>query len=131
MAQLDFIHKKQFVPSKIDLPILKRLIAAYKLWHEFLQHFPRTIRYTIGEKIDLLLLKIMGYAYNASHLKKQEKLPILQKISLYLDNIKFLVYVTWELKAVDDKKYARISEHLFEIGNMLGGWIKQQKQNSA
>lgn len=73
----------------------------------------------------------MGYAFNSSHIRKHEKLPLLQKTSLYLDNVKFLVYVTWELKAIDDAKYIRISEHLFDIGKMLGGWIKQQKSNSA
>lgn len=39
--------------------------------------------------------------------------------------------VLWETKSIDDKKYISLSEHLNEIGKMLGGWIGQlQKQNS-
>jgi len=60
----------------------------------------------------------------ASYLGKQEKLPYLQKAIRKLDVLKFFFYVSWEINALDNKKYAAISEHLNEIGRMLGGWIR-------
>ncbi len=39
-----------------------------------------------------------------------------------LDALKFLLRVSWEIKALDNQKYAVLSERLFEIGKMLGGW---------
>ncbi len=39
-----------------------------------------------------------------------------------LDALKFLLRVSWEIKALDNQKYAILSERLFEIGKMLGGW---------
>ncbi len=130
MNQSNFTHEKQFQPPEINLPILKRLTITYKLWHEFLQHFPRTTRYTLGEKVDLLLLKIMVYIFTASRLKGKNKLPLIEKTSSHLDGIKFLIHITWELKAIDDKKYIRISEHLSDIGKMIGGWLKQIKSSA-
>ncbi|KKS35386.1 MAG: hypothetical protein UU95_C0001G0001, partial [Parcubacteria group bacterium GW2011_GWC2_42_12] len=31
----------------------------------------------------------------------------------------------WELKAIDNKKFAELAALLVEIGRMLGGWQKQ------
>jgi len=68
----------------------------------------------------------------ASYLSKQEKLPYLQKASGKLDLLKFFLQIAWEIKAMDNKKYIIVSEHLGEIGKMLGGWSKGlQKENSA
>jgi len=41
--------------------------------------------------------------------------------------LKFFLRISWEIKAVDNKKYIALSERLDEIGKMLGGWIKTTK----
>lgn len=118
-------------PPLGNLSILRRLVASYKLWHEFVKNFPRTVRFTLGEKIDVLFLKILSLIFTASRLNKSDKLLFVQKASLHLDNLKFLVQIAWEIKVLDDKKYIRISENLNEAGKMIGGWLKQIKTNSA
>jgi hypothetical protein len=32
--------------------------------------------------------------------------------------------ISWEIKAIDNKKYLVISEHVQELGRMVGGWKK-------
>lgn len=54
---------------------MQKLVKAYTLWHEFLPHFPKTSRYTLGGKIDSLLIEITEYVIIASYLRKDEKLP--------------------------------------------------------
>jgi len=111
---------------------LQKLVAAYKLYHEYLPHFPKTSRYTLGEKTDSLFVEIVEYVVVASYLSKQDKLPYLKKAALKLDVLKFFLQVAWEIKALDTKKYITLSEHLDEIGRMQGGWIKQlSKENPA
>lgn len=40
--------------------------------------------------------------------------------------------IAWEIKALDNKKYIALSEHLNEVGRMLGGWNKQvRRENPA
>ena len=39
--------------------------------------------------------------------------------------------MSWDIKALDNKKYIALSEALSEPGKMLGGWYNQLiKQNS-
>jgi hypothetical protein len=32
--------------------------------------------------------------------------------------------LAWDIRAIDTKKYIHLSEHLAEVGRMLGGWRK-------
>lgn len=124
MAQLNFHNKSSQVspPPRGVLPVLQKLVAIYKLWQAYLPHFPKTSRYTLGEKIDLLFVEIIECVVIASYLSKQKKLPYLKKGLVKLDVLKFFLQVAWEIKALDNKKYISLSEHLDEIGKMLGGW---------
>lgn len=107
------------------MPVLQKLVSAYKLWHEYLPHFPKTSRYTLGEKIDSLFVEVVEYIAVASYLSKQDKIPYVKKATLKLDVLKFFLQVAWEIKALDTKKYIMLSEKLNEIGRMLGGWNRQ------
>lgn len=97
------------------------------MWHEFLPHFPKTSRYTLGSKIDSLFIETVESVIKALHLSKGEKLIYLIQASVKLDLLKFFLQTAWEIKALDNKKYIRLSEKLDEIGRMLGGWIKSLK----
>jgi predicted membrane chloride channel (bestrophin family) len=101
------------------------LVEIYKLWHEYIQHFPKNSKYTLGSKIDALFLEVIELLFSASYLAKQEKLPVITKASNILDLLKFFLQIAWEAKALDNKKYITLSEKLNEIGKMLGGWRKQ------
>jgi len=112
--------------------IVHRLIAVYKLWHEFLPHFSKTSRYTLGIKIDQLFIKVTENIFIASKQPREHKLPFLQKASAKMDMLKFFLQIAWEIKSIDNKKYLILSEYLNEIGRMLGGWQRQfTKENPA
>ncbi|OGZ52728.1 MAG: hypothetical protein A3B25_00845 [Candidatus Ryanbacteria bacterium RIFCSPLOWO2_01_FULL_48_26] len=105
-------------------------MAIYKIWHEFLPHIPKTARYTLGLKIDSLLVETIEAIFIASYISKERKTIYLERASGKLDLAKFFLQVLWEIKSLDNKKYILISEPLEEIGKMLGGWLKQvEKQN--
>ena len=119
-------------PPQVGLPIIQKLVSTYKLWHEFLLHFPKTTRYTLGSKIDAEFVELIELLFKASIMQRQQKLPYLQKASVTLDLLKFFIQVAWELKSLDNKKYILLSEYLYEIGKMLGGWQRQlTKENPA
>ena len=100
-------------------------MTAYKVWHEFLPHVRRDARYTLGVKIDNLLIETTGQVYKANYASKGEKLPYLEQAAGHLDLAKFFLAVLWEIKALDGDKYITLSERLYEIGRQLGGWIGQ------
>jgi hypothetical protein len=112
-------------PRSAHLPIVTRLIGAYKLWHECLPNLAKTSRFTLGQKIDDLFIETTELIFSASYLAKEQKLPYLQRATAKLDLLKFFLQIAWEIKDLDNKKYITLSEPLAEIGRMLGGWVRQ------
>ncbi len=48
-------------------------------------------------------MEIIELLFVASYLKKQEKIPFVQKASKKLDLLKFFLQVAWEIKSLDNK----------------------------
>lgn len=105
-------------------------MEAYKLWHNFLQHLPRTTRYTLGIKIDALFTETVELILLAGYANKNQKSIIVQKANAKLDGLKFFLQIARVLKILDNKKYAALSAPLLEIGKMLGGWRKQLEKET-
>ena len=112
----------------MDLSIINKLIETYKLWQQYLPHFPKTSRYTLGAKIDRFFLKILDNINLGRYLSKENKLKFIQKASANLDSLKFFLRIAWEIQALNTKQYAALSEKLNEIGRMMGGWIKKLEE---
>lgn len=113
------------------LPVLQKIKTSYKLWNSYLLLIPKTSKYTLGTTIDKYFLQTIENILIASFLQKQEKQPFIRKAIISLDTLKFFLYILWEIKALDEKKYIVLSLTLSEAGKMLGGWNGQlTKQNS-
>lgn len=85
----------------------------------------------MAETVDKYFIQTIEGILIASFLEKQEKQPFVRKAVISLDTLKFLLYILWEIKALDTKKYTVLSEKLAETGKQLGGWYGQiVKQNS-
>lgn len=129
MLEQNSSHK--LTPSPTLLPLLQRLKNAYLTWFEYYRSIPKSHRFTLGQRIDNLLVEIIEAASLASFTPRQEKLPFVRLAIRKLDTAKVLLLVLWETKSFDNKKYIAVSEKLEEIGRMLGGWHGQLiKQNS-
>ena len=107
-----------------DIPIFSKIYDLYRKLSQFLQTFPKDKRFTLGQKIDQIALEIFELTLTAGYLQREQKLPILQKISIKLDLLKILLRLACETKCLDNNKYQILTSQLIEIGKMLGGWIK-------
>lgn len=94
------------------------------MWHKQLQKFPRPSRYSIGMRIDGLFINLLETLLSASYAPAAQKTAILDAASKELDSVKLLLQVAWELKLMDHKAFAGISNPIHEVGKMLGGWRK-------
>lgn len=105
--------------------------SAYILWQSYVVTIPKASKYTLAETIDKYFIQTIESILVASFLEKQEKQPYVKKAIISLDTLKFLIYILWEIKAFDNKKYIVLSEPLTKAGGQLGGWHGQiVKQNS-
>ncbi len=106
------------------MPLAHKVIELYKTFHEFLKLFPRTEKYSLGQKIENLVLEILELIFKIIHLPKQEKLTALKEIDTKTTLLKTLMRLANEIAALDNKKYLILQEKLQEVGKMTGGWIK-------
>lgn len=91
--------------------------------------FPKTKRYTLGQKLDNLNLEIFELLFSIP--SSQNKTATLQQISIKLDLLKILLRLAKDSQSLKDKNYLELQTILQEIGKMLGGWIRSTKQNST
>ena len=117
-----------FIKKTSDLPIIHKLNVAYVIWQQALTNFPRSARSTLGCKIDLFLLEMLELLFISASSCKADKLPILEKANTKLDLAKFFLQTAWQSKAIDNKKFIKISAELEEVGKMLGGWKNDLKK---
>lgn len=101
------------------------------LWYGYYQTIPKTHRYTLGGKIDLLFVETLEAIAAASYLSKADKQPWVRLAIRKLDTLKVLLLVLWETKSLDHKKYGALSLPLDEVGRMLGGWNGQLSKQNA
>jgi len=130
MTKSNSHNKNHITPPPKLLPVLEKMIDAYKLWHELLPHTPKTTRYTLCSKIDSLFTDVLKNIATATYQKSKSKENYINKAITSLDLLKFFLRVAWEIKSIDNKKYITFSEDLDEVGRMLGGWLKHLKENS-
>jgi hypothetical protein len=124
MSELNPHSSKSTLPPTI-LPVIGKLKDAYKLWQSYFVHLPKISKYSLGEKIDRLLVETLEAAITASFLGRHEKLPYVRISIRKLDTTKIFLLIAWEVKAIDDSKFITLSEVLNESGKMLGGWHGQ------
>jgi hypothetical protein len=113
------------------IPVVLKLKDTYALWQQYLNHFPKQNRYTLGSKIDDVFLVAIEFCFLASYANKDTKIIHLERCISRVDLLKLLLQLAWEIRALDTQKYIALSEQLQEVGRMLGGWRKGLDKNSA
>ena len=103
---------------------MHKVCEFYKLFHDFLKFFPKTEKYSLGQKIENLILEIIELSLKTAYLPKLEKLTPLKEIDSKTNLLKIIIRLTNEIKSLDNKKYLILQEKLQEIGKMVGGWIR-------
>lgn len=98
--------------------------TAYSLWFKIYNDFPKSHRYTLGGKIEDYFLGLLENIFISIYLPPETKISRLVIAISKLDGVKFFLQIAWENKCIKDDKYSLLSEHLQEIGRMLGGWKK-------
>lgn len=107
------------------------MLEVYKEWYVCRDSLPKKSRYTLGDRIDTYFIKILETLYTASYQAPNEKIVTLQRAASAIDTLKFLLQITWELRAIDNKRYASLSDKIQKIGREVGGWRKGLQTKTA
>jgi hypothetical protein len=86
------------------------------------------VRSGIGAKIEDSFTEALKSIYQATYSRGTQKIERITKAQEHLDLIKFFLYIAWELKIIENKKFILLNEKLIACGKMLNGWIYSIEQ---
>ena len=111
-------------PPQPSLPILEKAKSIYKNWIKIHHNIPRTERFGIGTKTDILFLELLELLRKTVYASINEKIKILEEAISALDSLRFFVQLLWETKLISNGHYAVLGTDIESLGKMIGGWRK-------
>ena len=109
-----------------ELKILQKTYDMIQYAYICLRQFPKSEKFALAGEIKKVMSSLLRLIIQAN--KRYFKKTTLQDIDVELQTLKMYVRLSKDLEFLPIKKYEVWSRHLDEIGKMLGGWIKSQKQ---
>ncbi|WFP51964.1 diversity-generating retroelement protein Avd [Methylomonas sp. EFPC3] len=88
--------------------------------------FPRVRRFTLGERLELVLLEVLELTVEAAF--THNKRAALHKANLRLEVVKHLWRLAFELRTVALRQYEHGARLLDDLGRQLGGWLRSVEQ---
>lgn len=89
-----------------------------------LDKFPRSRRFTLGERLESGLLAVLEDCVDAAYSKN--KRPQLNSANRRLSSVRHLWRLAFELRVISQKRYFHGSRQLVDIGAQIGAWRKSQ-----
>lgn len=94
--------------------------------YQALKQFPKHEKHVLGAEIRTSMLQLQRLIVTA--FKRYHKKTTLTDLDIELAILKRRVRLAKDLRYIDVKRYQLWIEYLVEIGKMVGGWIKFNKQ---
>ncbi len=117
--------------DELEIPIFKKAYELYKEFYACLKNYPKSDRYSLGQKCEITISEVIELLLLASEQYKQDKNLTLQKASVKLNILRVFIRLSHELKLLDKKKYILLQAYIDEVGRMLGGWIKSTREQKS
>ena len=89
-----------------------------------LNGLPRNFKFTLGDRLQNHLSDILELLIEAVYLPPAEKKPVLRRVNLQLEKVRFYFRLGFELGLYNSGRYREFSERVDEVGRMTGGWLK-------
>lgn len=117
------MHSQSPPPPGDELAVLAR-------WQVFLTwllpatgKFPRSVRFTLANRIDDLALDVAEDLVEARY-EPRARAASLKRANLRLDKLRVLLRLAHDLQHLPHGAYEYASRRLDEAGRMLGGWAR-------
>ena len=89
-----------------------------------LDKFPRSRRFTLGERLEGGLLEILELLVEAGYSRRKE--PMLSSANLRLAVVRHVWRLAFELKVVAIRQYEHGATLLDQLGRQIGGWRRSR-----
>lgn len=112
------------IMNNLDIPILKSSYKLYKTFYDYRKIVPKNARFSIYERSENLIVDIVELLLEAGYTRGSDKSIILEKASVKLNVLRFMIRLMKEADIFDTKKYVALQTIIDDIGRQLGGWIR-------
>lgn len=109
-----------------NLPIIQRMYDLILWYVPRLNKMPRNYKHLLGDRIQTQLYSVLEGFIRARY--RREKLPLLEELTVDPDIIRFQTQLCKDFSLLDTRRYEHVSKMTNEIGENLGGWIRQQRK---
>jgi hypothetical protein len=116
---------------KHELPVIERTYDLVKWFMGHLAKFPRSHRYSLGQRIESRLYDVLEQLIRAKYAERGAKVPHLASVNLDLEVLRFLSRLAHELAFFPHKAHEYAARELNEIGRLVGGWLRQQREATS
>lgn len=93
--------------------------------------FPKSIRFTFTQRIENLALDTLAQLIRARFSTGRARQTALAECDILLAQLRALLRMAHERRALDHKAYEHVSRQIDECGRMLGGWRKHAGEHGT
>lgn len=108
-----------------ELPIIQRTYDLIKWYIPLLNKLPRAHKFMLGDRIQNILYSLLEGLIKARY--KKEKLELLESLNAKLDILRYQTRLCKDFRLFDERRYVYAVKLINEVGENLGGWIRQQR----
>lgn len=95
-----------------------------------LDKFPRSRKFTLGQKLELGLLDVLAKLIEA-HYQNRGRKRLLEECNVQLTVLRHLWRLAFELQVIAQKQHVHGSKLLVDVGKQIGGWLKQLNESNS
>lgn len=118
---------KKLIRSQMEeLPIIQKTYDLIKWYVPILERLPKNHKFGLGDRIVSGLYDLLEGLILARYAR--EKLGQLELLNAKIDILRHQTRLLFDFQLFDERRYEYVGQLINEIGNELGGWIKQQRQ---
>lgn len=114
------------IKVKEDLHIQQKIYDMILYAYPALEQMPKSQKFSLAQDMKHCMNEIMRLTISAN--KKYTKRTTLQELDVEVASLKIYLRIAYDLRYLPPKKYEVWSGMLVEIGKMVGGWIKSQRE---
>ena len=113
--------------AKIDNRLLtyQKMVNLIYYSKNLLKKYPKSERFDLCSDIkNILYNALRNIIFAWKEYKTEDKLKYLRIVDVDLIVLKSLITISYKYQYITQKNYMVWSEHVSEIGKLIGGWIK-------
>jgi len=109
-----------------NLKIKQKVEDMIEYGHVALRQFPKSEKFALGQDIKRSMTKLLEMVIRTN--RTYDKRTMIYNVDTELEILRTYVRLAMKLEVLTFARYETWSQHLAEIGRMLGGWLKSLKK---